>query len=52
VSEANDLTRKRNASPSAVILEEQGEIGRLYGAKTTPHMYIIDPDENWCTWEG
>jgi len=42
--EANDLSRQRNASPSAVILDEQGEIGRLYGAKTTPHMYIIDPD--------
>jgi peroxiredoxin len=41
--EANGLTVKRNASPSAVILDEQGEIGRLYGAKTTPHMYIIDP---------
>ena len=41
--EANNLTEKRNASPSAVILDEQGQIGRLYGAKTTPHMYIIDP---------
>lgn len=26
-----------------MILDERGEIGRLYGAKTTPHMYIIDP---------
>jgi peroxiredoxin len=42
--QANDLTLKRNASPSAVILDEKGDIGRLYGAKTTPHMYIIDPD--------
>ena len=41
---ANELTSKRNASPSAVILDEKGDIGRLYAAKTTPHMYIIDPE--------
>lgn len=43
-AKANDLTSKRNATPSAVILDENGDIGRLYGAKTTPHMYIIDPN--------
>ena len=42
-AQANDLTKTRNAAPSAVILDERGDIGRLYGAKTTPHMYIIDP---------
>lgn len=40
--QANELTRSRNAVPTAVILDETSEIGRLYGAKTTPHMYIID----------
>ena len=39
---ANDLTRSRNAAPTAVILDETSAIGRLYAAKTTPHMYIID----------
>ena len=33
----------RQAVPSAVILDPNGQIGRLYGAKTTPHMFIIDP---------
>lgn len=42
--EANQLTQSRNAAPSAVILDPSGDIGRMYGAKTTPHMYIIDPD--------
>jgi hypothetical protein len=23
-------------------VDESGEIGRAYGAKTTPHMYVID----------
>lgn len=41
---ADALTVQRNAAPSAVILDENGNIGRLYGAKTTPHMYIIDAD--------
>lgn len=41
---ADALTVQRNAAPSAVILDENGDIGRLYGAKTTPHMFIIDAD--------
>jgi peroxiredoxin len=41
-AQADSLTASRNASPSAVILDPDGEIGRAYGARTTPHMYIID----------
>jgi len=26
-----------------ILLDETGEVGKRYGAKTTPHMYIIDP---------
>jgi peroxiredoxin len=40
--QADELTRSRNASPHAVILDPEGRIGRAYGAKTTPHMYVID----------
>jgi peroxiredoxin len=43
-AQADALAAERNAAPSAVILDEKGEIGRLYEAKTTPHMYIIDAD--------
>ena len=43
-AQADALTAQRNAAPSAVILDESGAIGRLYGAKTTPHMYIIDAE--------
>lgn len=42
--EANALTRDRNAAPHAVILDESGDIGRLYAARTTPHMYLVDRD--------
>lgn len=40
--EADELTRKRSAEPHAVILDSEGNIGRIYNAKTTPHMFIID----------
>ena len=40
--QANQLSESRGASPTAVILDEDGAIGRMYGAKTTPHMFIID----------
>ena len=40
---ANELTKERGAAPSHVVLDEKGDIGRLYGAKTTPHMFVIDP---------
>jgi peroxiredoxin len=43
-SEENDYLKRTNSSPTAVLLDPSGEIGRLYGAKTTPHMYIIDPE--------
>ena len=42
-SEENDYLRRTNASPTAVLLDPKGDMGRLYAAKTTPHMYIIDP---------
>src|SRR5262245_59782102 len=40
--QANDLTRKRDAAPAAVLLDPQSKIARAYGATVTPHMYIID----------
>ncbi len=40
--EANALTASRGAYPSAVLLDPAGDVGRLYDARTTPHMYVID----------
>lgn len=36
------LTKEKGAAPTAVILDPEGKIGRLYEAKVTPHMFIID----------
>lgn len=41
-AKANELTKSRDASPSAVILDPDGIIGRAYDARVTPHMFIID----------
>lgn len=42
--EANKLTLARGAAPSYVLLDPAGEVGRAYGAQTTPHMYVIKGD--------
>src|SRR5713226_8761978 len=39
---ADALTQSRGAAPTAVLLDPSGTLGRLYGAKTTPHMFVID----------
>jgi len=39
---ADALTQSRGATPTAVLLDPSGTLGRLYGAKTTPHMFVID----------
>jgi peroxiredoxin len=41
--EENDYVKKMNAVPTAVLLDPDGNLGHLYAAKTTPHMFIIDP---------
>lgn len=42
--QANEILIEKNASPTAVLLDPEGDIGRLFDAKTTPHMYIIDAE--------
>jgi peroxiredoxin len=39
---ADALTQSRGAAPTAVVLDPTGALGRLYNAKTTPHMFVID----------
>lgn len=34
---------EQKASPSATLMDEEGTVGKAYGARVTPHMYIIDP---------
>jgi peroxiredoxin len=41
---ANELSAEQGARPTAVLLDTDGTVGRLYGARTTPHMFVIDGD--------
>lgn len=43
-AQADKLTQDRGARPTHVLLDPDGTMGRAYGAKTTPHMYVITPD--------
>jgi peroxiredoxin len=40
----NAYLKKMDAKPTAAILDPKGAIGYLYDAKTTPNMYVIDPN--------
>jgi peroxiredoxin len=33
----------QKAAPTATLMDADGKVGRAYGARTTPHMYIVDP---------
>ena len=39
----NALLSASKASPTAYLMDESGSTGKSYGARTTPHMYVINP---------
>ena len=39
---ANAFVAQYHATPTAYLLDPDGKVGKLYGARTTPHMYVID----------
>ncbi|MCE4557456.1 redoxin domain-containing protein [Roseateles cellulosilyticus] len=41
---AQKLNADRGAAPTSTLLDPKGELGRLYGAQTTPHLYVIKGD--------
>lgn len=41
---ADALNAERGASPTFVVLDPDGKVGRAYAARTTPHMFVIDGD--------
>ncbi|HSM22440.1 MAG TPA: thioredoxin family protein [Rubrivivax sp.] len=42
-AELAEWMKKHQAAATATLMDEQGTIGRAYGARTTPHMYVINP---------
>jgi peroxiredoxin len=42
-AEENQYLKTMKASPTAALLDPGGTIAHLYQAKTTPHIFVIDP---------
>jgi peroxiredoxin len=40
----NKTTAEKKAFSTAVLIDEDGSVGYLYGAKTTPHMYVVNAE--------
>jgi cytochrome oxidase Cu insertion factor (SCO1/SenC/PrrC family) len=51
---------EKGASPKATLIDKDSSVGKLYDARTTPHMYVVDPqgkliyagaidDKRWAT---
>jgi peroxiredoxin len=38
------INKEKNSHATAVLIDADGTVGRAYGARTTPHMYVIDTD--------
>ena len=41
-TQTNKLIAEKKAEPTAYLLDPDGTVGRLYGAKATPTMFVID----------
>lgn len=40
-ADAADFNRSRSAAPTALLMDTSGTMGRAYGARTTPHMFVV-----------
>lgn len=38
------LNQEKGGKATAILLDAEGTVGKLYGAKTTPHMYVINAE--------
>jgi hypothetical protein len=41
--ETNKAKEESGSGATAVLIDEDGSVGHLYDAKTTPHMFVVDP---------
>ena len=40
---ARDYVAAQGARPAAYLLDPEGKVGRSYGAKATPHIFVVNP---------
>jgi len=42
--EANKTKEEKGSAATAILIDEDGTVGKLYDAKVTPELYVIDPE--------
>ena len=42
-AELGGVLKEKGAAPTAYLIDTDGKVGHLYGARTTPHMFVVDP---------
>lgn len=42
--ETNKTKEEKGSAATAVLIDEDGTVGRLYDAKVTPHLFVVDPE--------
>ena len=40
----NKTAKEKGTNTTAILIDADGTVGKAYGAKTTPHMYVIDAE--------
>lgn len=43
-SAMNEQTKRNGGNMTAVLMDPTGKVGKEYKARTTPHMFVIDPE--------
>lgn len=44
--EINKRSKEYGLASNAYLIDASGNVGKMYGAKSTPHMFIVDPNGN------
>jgi peroxiredoxin len=42
--ETNKTKAEKKSAATAILIDEDGAVGKLYGAKVTPEMFVINPE--------
>jgi peroxiredoxin len=42
-AQSQDIVKSWKIASAALMLDVEGKVGHAYGARTTPHMWVIDP---------
>jgi hypothetical protein len=42
--QGNQIMKSQGWGATALLLDPNGEVGRRYGARTTPHMFVVNPE--------